>query len=195
MKIVINGESADVSTTGLPLGGTIGQVLTKQSNDDGDANWSDIPKSGVSVDAYTTEDEWYVRKYSDGYVEMMKKIYVTVPSSSWVVISPVSLYLSKSVIVPQVFPFALVKKYYENCVLMGCDWWGGFIQSTGDVLSDFLSKSNDYSLIEYGLPSRNLSISAGIYVAGMWKNPSLLSENSIDFVSASSSATLGEISI
>lgn len=164
MKIIINGESVDIS------------------------------KSGVSIDAYTTEDDWYVRKYSDGYVEMMKKIYAIVPSSSWKAIAS-SLYLSKSIVVPQVFPFALVKKYYENCVLMGCDWWGGFVQSTGDKSSDSSLMSNDYSLVEYGQPSRDLSVSVGLYVAGVWKNSSLLSENSIDFVSMPLSATSGEVSI
>ena len=38
----------------LPSGGTTGQVLTKQSNDDGDADWEDIPSDNTKADKEDT---------------------------------------------------------------------------------------------------------------------------------------------
>lgn len=53
-KIIINGTEVDMGGSSLPSGGTTGQVLTKESNADGDVGWKD--SGGGSGETYSTEE-------------------------------------------------------------------------------------------------------------------------------------------
>lgn len=49
--VLANWEEVGSGGTGLPSGGTQGQVLTKQSATDGDANWDDIPHDNTKANS------------------------------------------------------------------------------------------------------------------------------------------------
>lgn len=53
--------------SGVPPGGTTGQVLKKQSNADGDADWADESGGGGSVEYLTDLDTWPILKFDKNY--------------------------------------------------------------------------------------------------------------------------------
>lgn len=61
--IEINGVGVNLGgsitvTANLPTGGTTGQILAKQSNADGDADWETPPSLGPDVRIYTADATW-----------------------------------------------------------------------------------------------------------------------------------------
>lgn len=65
----------------------------------------------ISIQEYTTDDGWYVRKWSDGYVEMQYKNTYSI--SNWNTANNVSgVYTLVSL--PSEFPVELVETYQEQ---------------------------------------------------------------------------------
>lgn len=146
-------------------GGYGGGITIEQVNEAIDAAISSIP----TVEEYDTYDGWHVRKWANGYVELMKKVTISVPLSSWVNAGAGDFVYSIGIIPAQTFPFVLQKKYYENCSLMYTALWGGLVHPSGDMPSDLLNKTNTYTMLKYSKPSYNLTNSVSFYVTGLWK--------------------------
>lgn len=113
----------------------------------------------ISVQEYDTEDGWHVRKWSDGYVEMLyKKTHVI---SKWGTAANVpGVYAN--VTLPSAFPVKLVKTYAE---------FASATKETGDsaILKHGCYNKSRYLLNIFQNSSDSSTWTVYLYVTGRWK--------------------------
>lgn len=129
----------------------------------------------VSVEDYTTEDGWHVRKYSDGYVEMRRVIEKTIPISDWTETtdqqtSAVRCYTAHPIAsIP--LPLTLTERYSENVTMIGPDFpnWA-LILYQGATRHDDLTHTDSWSTIRpWQKPTTDITYKFSMIVTGRWK--------------------------
>lgn len=128
-----------------------------------------LPSDPV-LEEYDTDDGWHVRKWSDGYVEMVysdRKIYtgysVSIQGVLWSKIG-VAKHLP--------FPVKLVEKYREAGSVSSFSVSNTTLLMTeGDDTEFYLDKTQNYRLMAFSTSaiSRNQDIRMEIFVTGRWK--------------------------
>ena len=118
----------------------------------------------VSIETYETDDGWCVRKWSDGYVEMIYKFDFTVQAWS-VFAGGLALQSQPNSQIP--YPIALSEKYSEN---MACIRQSAIYSvSVSKVCHNDLDKTDEYSIVcLWGSPP-SMNFTCSITVAGRWK--------------------------
>lgn len=129
---------------------------------------------GVDVESYNTDDGWYVREWSDGYVELFKMIIVEIPLSSWT--SWGALYSASLGSVP--LPFQLTQKYMEHFLYANYENLEEANRMTlmtaiaqGGNLPDgaYNDRTNYYLAYRPTKPTSDIKSRFNISVTGRWK--------------------------
>lgn len=162
--VSINGPVGQ-DGVGVPTGGTAGKVLGKASNTDYDTAWIDPP----AVETYTTADGWYVRKHSDGYVEMIWTATKSINTSDWTTgdNNTRCSFLFNDFMT---LPVPLVKKHIDLLNLLHTTKY-----SMTSMEADTNSTSNTvcarhYIFRPHPAPTVTISVSGSVLVTGLWKN-------------------------
>lgn len=123
--------------------------------------WLPVP---LSIQEYDTEDGWHVRKWSDGYVEMIYKKSHTGTSLAY---GGESLLFFDSLNTDFQYPFALKEKFSETFNLLSCSNSGNLKHPIMYSIGG-LTKTNSWGLL---IGSNPIQISAdiSIVVTGTWK--------------------------
>lgn len=80
----IDGKTLTGDVNILPSGGTAGQILAKSSSTNYAVKWADMPLSIEEYDETVSDVEWHVRKWSNGFCELMASIPTKeITESSW----------------------------------------------------------------------------------------------------------------
>lgn len=152
-----SGATGGGSGGGLPSGGTVGQVLTKNSSADGDAIWADIVETG-------TDGMWTYRKWSDGTAECWGSITRTTAFTAWA--SPV--YYGTTYALNEAYPTGLFVDTPTVIAAVSAsnaaDIWLG-VDSTrpGDA-----TQSPSYYALRIN-PGNNTTFTVSIHAIGRWK--------------------------
>ena len=128
------------------------------------------PLEGVSIQEYDTDDGWHVRKWSDGYVEMLysdRKVYtgygVSIQGVLW----------GKTGVAKHIpFPVKLVEKYQETGNVTTFSGSSTTLLLTeGDDTEFYLDKTQNYRAMAFStIPiSDGQDLRVEIRVAGRWK--------------------------
>jgi len=116
------------------------------------------------LDEYDTEDGWHVRKWADGYVEMI--LETTTNTNNW---SPLTTNIQYNTLTSINLPFSLVKRYKTDANAFdnngGYQSVGAFQQLNSNHL---LSSTGDFWMIAFSnAPPKSVGVT--IEITGRWK--------------------------
>lgn len=142
--------------------------------------------TSIYIEEYDTDDGWHVRKWSDGYVEMIGVFEHTVKSSDWTEWG--NIYVVSSAKFPMYsYPIALASIYSEAFSVNYPD--GGAAAITHST-RESLNKTKRYGLIRGLLDGADRKFVLNYFVTGRWK-----SDGSTKFAPATISAIPESISV
>lgn len=118
----------------------------------------------AAIEDYTTDDGWHVRKYSDGYVEMVLTVSETVSADSWAAWGN-GYVVSASNVPVYNYPFTLTTVYVEDCALTidSGAWSITYAKDNGN------SKTNTYGYYRGTAVTTDRIVNRHISVKGRWK--------------------------
>lgn len=121
----------------------------------------------LSVEEYDTDDGWHVRKYSDGYIEMIIHVSKSVTANDWTEWGTGGLWnvdISDHI----QFPVNLIKKYCEQ-YSADQQQHAIFLAPAGGSNKNPLEQTNSYFGSRGSKPVANSTLGMAITVVGRWK--------------------------
>lgn len=152
------------------------KILTTSFTSDG---------TSIYIEEYDTSDGWHVRKWSDGYVEMVGVFEHTLKASDWTPWG--NMYSVGSKIPIYSYPIALASIYSE---VLSVNYPDGKAAAITQGTRESLNKTKLYGLIR-GIPDDgDRKLVLNYFVTGRWK-----SDGSTKFAPATISAIPESISV
>lgn len=124
-----------------------------------------IQCSGYSIEEYDTDDGWHVRKYSDGYAEMIGSFTYTVSKDTWVETNNVFVY-PQTVVPTYPYPIQLTKLYVE--LINVYDPANAYLV-TGPAARPSNTRTGNYVFFRASNPQRDLNVKMTFFITGRWK--------------------------
>lgn len=128
--------------------------------------------ASIAIEDYDTEDNWHVRKWSDGYVEM--SITKFCPLTQDLIYNSGDLYYAANVFPHMPYPLPLVERYCEHASYQVHPkaLYAGWVAPRGVVDQYDLTQTMAYSMYRattFGSIPSGVQVGINITVNGRWK--------------------------
>ena len=119
------------------------------------------------------QDDWHVRKWANGYVEMTGSISKLVTIDEWTEVSSPNtsgLFSCRLANFGLQYPFPLTALFSETAALAQSNWTGWVINRGATYSSETdRNYSNQYGVIRWNKPTVDTTFTVRICVSGLWK--------------------------
>lgn len=120
------------------------------------------PLNNITIDEYD-QDGWHIRKWSDGYVEMVLNVAYLISESEWSQFG--SVYMTPSGSLPRFnYPISLAKRYKEDLSIHTDEYMIGLF--SGENVGN---KTGVYNFMRGVAPTISIQVYLTFNVTGRWK--------------------------